>query len=85
MNVLGKEIGKTLNVILYQRLKECEENGCKCVELRDGQWHCCDCHRCFPSTARVSYENGKSVTMFELQIGDRVQTGIKSVKISTKN
>ena len=30
---------------------------------------------CFPSTARVSLENGESVTMSELQAGDRVQTG----------
>ena len=31
---------------------------------------------CFPSTARVSLENGKSVIMSELQVGDRAQTGI---------
>ena len=30
---------------------------------------------CFPSVARVSLENGKSVSMSELQKGDRVQTG----------
>ena len=30
---------------------------------------------CFPSMARVSLENGKSVTMAELQVGDRVQAG----------
>ena len=33
---------------------------------------------CFPSVAKVKVENGKSVTMSELQIGDRVQTGKKS-------
>ena len=37
--------------------------------------HSCDCGLCFPSTARVSLENGKLVTMGELQIGDQVQTG----------
>ena len=37
---------------------------------------CCDCKDpCFPSTARASLENGRSVTMAELQIGDKVQTG----------
>ena len=31
---------------------------------------------CFPSNAKVNLENGKSVTMSELKIGDLVQTGI---------
>ena len=31
---------------------------------------------CFPSEAKVRLENGDSVTMSELQIGDKVQTGI---------
>ena len=31
---------------------------------------------CFPSESKVNLENGKSVTMSELNIGDRVQTGI---------
>ena len=30
---------------------------------------------CFPAAARVNLDNGKSVTMAELQIGDHVQTG----------
>ena len=30
---------------------------------------------CFPSTGLVNLENGKSVTMSELKIGDQVQTG----------
>ena len=30
---------------------------------------------CFPSEAKVSLENGKSVTMSELQIGDKVKIG----------
>ena len=36
---------------------------------------CCPCARCFPSVAKVYLENGESVTMAELQIGDRVQAG----------
>ena len=42
-------------------------------------WHrgrlCCKCH-CFPATARLTLDNGKSVMMSELQKGDRVQTGM---------
>ena len=30
---------------------------------------------CFPSESRVKLENGESVTMSELQIGDKIQTG----------
>ena len=32
---------------------------------------------CFPSVAIVKVENGKSVVMSDLQIGDRVETGTK--------
>ena len=31
---------------------------------------------CFPSSARVNLPNGKVISMSELQIGDKVQTGI---------
>ena len=37
---------------------------------------------CLPSTARVSLENGKSVAMSELRVGDRVQTGEKKFIVS---
>ena len=52
------------------------------VELDDGSY--CVCGEgtgaiCFPSSARVSPENGEKVTMSELLIGDKVQTGMKSV------
>ena len=33
-------------------------------------------YSCFPSMAKVKLKNGKTVTMSELEIGDRVQTGI---------
>ena len=41
---------------------------------------CCSCDSgdssdCFPSSARVSLEDGKSVLMSDLKIGDKVQTG----------
>ena len=41
----------------------------------------CD-ENCFPSAANVLLENGKTITMSELQTGDRVQTGMKSVTMS---
>ena len=31
---------------------------------------------CFPATATVFLENGQSLSMYELQIGDHVQTSI---------
>ena len=31
---------------------------------------------CFPSLAKVNFENGPSKAMSELQVGDRVQTGL---------
>ena len=37
-------------------------------------YYCCNCH-CFPAMAKVHLENGKSVTMSKLEVGDRVQTG----------
>ena len=55
-------------------------------------YHCCRCPppprtpptpppkgKCFPSTAKVSLENGKYVTMSELRTEDKVQTGIHLV------
>ena len=33
---------------------------------------------CFPSSAMVKLNNGKSVTMSRLQLGDKVQTGIST-------
>ena len=37
---------------------------------------------CFPSDATVKLANGKTLAMSDLQIGDRVQTGMKSVTMS---
>ena len=51
-----------------------QQNKCQCHDDH-GRVYCCECGSCFPSTARVSLENGKSLTMSELQTGDRVQTG----------
>ena len=72
----GIWFSKKLNRVLL-----CKPCGCKCgmCESREGTLNCCTCtgkKTCFPSSARVSLENGKTVRMSELQIGDRVQTGI---------
>ena len=48
----------------YYRQKEA--NPCVCVACGDS---------CFPSSAKVILENGEVVTIPELQIGDKVQTG----------
>ena len=47
-----------------------ERDGCRCKNC------------CFPSALQVTLDSGKSVTMTELQIGDKVQTGMKSVTMS---
>ena len=36
---------------------------------------------CFSSMAKVKIENGRSVPMAQLEIGDQVQTGKKSLVI----
>ena len=60
----------------------CKACGCKCgTEWNKdvaGHHRCKKCKNCFPGTARLTLENGKSITMSELQVGDRVQTGILS-------
>ena len=73
---------------------QCCPCGCKCVVCEqkpslasvvaptiDGDVFCCDC-ACFPSTATVNLDNGESVAMSELQVGARVQIGMKSVSMS---
>ena len=63
----------------------CSPCDCPCSPCLDGYGnpYCCMCAPpppppppgCFPSTSRVTLENGESVTMSELQGGDMVQTG----------
>ena len=40
-----------------------------------GTYCCKKCDDCFPASARLSLENGDSVLMNELKVGDKVQTG----------
>ena len=58
---------------------------CQCVDKADSgvtlsALCCCFCGTlpCFPGSATVNLENGDSVTMYELQLGDKVQTGMDS-------
>ena len=50
----------------------------KCCWPPENQDECEDLKvTCFPAMARLSVANGKSMEMFELQVGDSVQTGRK--------
>ena len=65
-------------------VKGCNAGGCSwCDRYTDsGTCRACCCNgdgSCFPAVSKVYLENGKSVTMSELQIGDRVQTGISTL------
>ena len=48
----------------------------------DDGWYCCACNPCFPAAARLSLESGETLPMSELEVGDKVQTGMKSVTMS---
>ena len=76
-----------LGLVQSTGVQVCNPCGCACgvCENGVGGLKCCNCPfsssgSCFPTTARVNLEGGKSVTMSELQIGDRVQTG-KDIKL----
>ena len=62
--------------IKWSKSSICKVDGCKYSCWPD-VFSCCKCDSssCFPSASKVSLESGKSVTMFELQLGDRVKTG----------
>ena len=40
---------------------------------------------CFPSMAKIKLEDGTLITMFQLQIGDNVQTGINFFVTKSEN
>ena len=65
-------------VVPTVRVETCTACGCTCGQYYNhdnGKFQCNGCG-CFPSTASVSLENGKSIRTSELKIRDRVQTGI---------
>ena len=58
------------------KLFECKNCYCEEQDLCECDTGCCDCGgSCFPSTARLTLENGKFKTMSELNMEDKVQTG----------
>ena len=68
---------------------ECGNCAERCGPLKDiGLRPCCRCDEstsCFPSDARLSLENGKSITMVELKRGDRVKTGKVNIVYSVSD
>ena len=38
--------------------------------------------KCFPALTNIKLQNGTSIAMSELTVGDKVQTGIKSLTLS---
>ena len=66
---------------------QCYFNDCPCgYEIRESRYACKVCPTttrppssggwgCFPSAARATLRNGRSIAMSELQTADRVQTG----------
>ena len=57
----------------YCALQRCK--ACK-VPTFSPPYFCCNCSSpCFPSEASLILENGTSVAMSQLQVGDKVQTG----------
>ena len=84
----NKFYNKQTNINISSQDKYCKEQYCsKSYSCWDGiHAKCCYpcphdafCEKskwCFRSTATINLENGKSVRMSELQVGDRVQTGM---------
>ena len=85
---MNKYSSKQANIIISSQDAWCRNEWCDQAYhcWGDGAVKCCfteptspDCsvrRSCFPSTAKINLENGKSVRMAELQVGDRVQTGM---------
>ena len=73
-----------LIALQYDDKSKCEAAGCEdgfyCASAEDrgtqeNYYACCSAPDCFPASAKVTLENGKSVAMSELQIGDTVKSG----------
>ena len=61
---------------------DCCDKGTPCPESSSSSSSSSSGGGCFPSTAKVKLENGKSQLMSELHAGDKVQTGIAIYKLS---
>ena len=81
----------TSEVTIFQKVpvpgcvSRTDGNTCTCTLSESGitlsKDFCCPCNTplCLPGEGNVKIENGKSVKMSELIVGDRVQTGKTSV------
>ena len=60
---------------------------CRAVCTEDGgtTYECCHCPSggCFSAKSTVKLDTGKEVTMSELQIGDKVQTGMGTANVTS--
>ena len=84
-------------VVLLQNGGLCRLDGYDCACNSDNSDYVCrrgdacpcdctgKCAECFPSAAKVKLENGNFVTMAELQIGDKIQTGMVHWRDFLKN
>ena len=71
------ETDSNINEYIFKLfLKPCFCGGCP-----ENVGGCCSCPPCFPSKSTVKLENGKTKQMSDLQIGDRVQTGMEKNKV----
>ena len=50
-------------------------SGCECGFCADIEFDCCLCNPCFPSSSKVQLEDGNSVSMSDLKVGDKVLSG----------
>ena len=72
--------GCQCGICTVNECNHCCPCNCECGrEVRNNRYvckeECSNPNDCFPSTAMIKLEGGKSVTMSELMIGDRIQTG----------
>ena len=73
-----------LIALQYDDKPKCQAAGCKdgfsCGPVQNWDtkemgYACCNVPDCFPASAKVALENGKSVAMSELKIEDTVKSG----------
>ena len=71
----------------------CRDINCQdaCINGNEQASECCNCPTppppppsCFPAESTVKLATGKTVAMYELQIGDKVQTGMDTEIVTSK-
>ena len=75
-----------------QILNDCANRNCKAACTNDGgnTYECCHCPSpspppsggCFSAKSTAKLATGKTITMAELKIGDKVQTGMDTEKVT---